>query len=85
MLKGALVMSLSLEEISQCQGALSAQDGALRLRLGRQSVNLLPVPRMTKTFTFDIIGRTWVVGREFESHVKKKHFLKRLTFLMSRI
>ena len=41
----------------------------MRLRLGRQLVNLLPLAQQTKTFTNGVDGRSWVVGREFESHV----------------
>ena len=43
----------------------------LRLRLlDKGSVNLLPLAQRTKTLTNgDDIGRTWVVGREVESHV----------------
>ena len=41
----------------------------MRLRLGRRSVNLLPLAQRIKTFTNGDAGRTWVVGDEFESHV----------------
>ena len=41
----------------------------MRFRLGRRLVNLLPLAQRTKTFTNGVDGRTWVVDREFESHV----------------
>ena len=45
-----------------------------------------PNPR-TKTLTNGIIGRTGVVGREFESHVhhEKRCMKKKVSFLMARI
>ena len=50
----------------------------MRLRLGRRLVSLLPSAQRTKTFTNGVDGRTWVVGREFESHVHHE-----VSFLMS--
>ena len=43
----------------------------MRLRLGRRLVNLLPLAQRTinKTVTNGDDGRTWVVGRAFETHV----------------
>ena len=41
----------------------------IRLSLGRRLVNLLPVAQRTNAFTNGVVGRPWVVGREFESHV----------------
>ena len=41
----------------------------MRLRLGGRLVNLLPLAQRTKTLTNGDDGRTWVVGREFESLV----------------
>ena len=41
----------------------------IRLSLGRQLVNLLPVAQRTHAFTNGVDDRPWVVGREFESHV----------------
>ena len=52
-------------EIRSVPGGVSV----MRLRLGRRLVNLLPLAQRTKTFTNGVVGRTWVVGREFESHV----------------
>ena len=43
--------------------------GVMRLRLDRRLVNLFTLAQRTKTLTNDIDGRTWVVGRGFESHV----------------
>ena len=61
-------------------------ESVVRLRLGRRLVTLLPVVPLTETLTNGIIGRTWVVGVEFESHVHhEKCFVKKTTFLMSRI
>ena len=39
----------------------------MRLTLGRRLANLLPLTQWTKTLTNGDDGRTWVVGREFES------------------
>ena len=41
----------------------------IRLSLGRRLVNHLPVAQRTNAFTNGVDSRTWVVGREFESHV----------------
>ena len=43
----------------------------MRLSLGRQLVNLLPVAQrtMNNALTNGFVDRPWVVGREFESHV----------------
>ena len=44
-------------------------DIVLRLRLGsRRSVNILPLAQRTinKILTNGVVGRTWVVGCEFE-------------------
>ena len=41
----------------------------MRRGLGRRLVNLLPPAQRTKTLTNGVVGRTWVVGREFGSHV----------------
>ena len=43
--------------------------GVVRLGLGRRLVNLLPVAQRTNALTNGVVGRPWVVGREFESHV----------------
>ena len=45
------------------------QVNVVRLRLGRRLDNLLPLAQRTKDLTNGVDGRTWVVGREFESHV----------------
>ena len=37
--------------------------------MGGRSVNLLPLAQRNKTLTNGVDGRTWVVRREFESHV----------------
>ena len=41
----------------------------IRLSLGRRLVNLLPAAQRTNALTYGVVGRPWVVGREFESHV----------------
>ena len=50
-------------------------DRVIRLRLGRRSVNLLPVrvTQRTKTLTKGVVGRTCVADREFESHGRHEH------------
>ena len=50
-----------------------AEDG-MRLRLGGRLVNLLPLAQRTKTLANGDDGRTWVVGRVFESHVHEIAF-----------
>ena len=40
--------------------------------LGRRLVDLLPVAQRTSAFTNGVVGRQWVVGREFESHVPRQ-------------
>ena len=58
----------------------------IRLRLGRRSVNLLPVVQRTNAFTNGVVDRPWVVGREFESHVHHENASKRkVNFPVSRI
>ena len=53
----------------------------MRLRLGRRLVDLLPVVQRTKTFANGVDGRTWVVGREFETHLHHENrFLKKSEF-----
>ena len=44
-------------------------ENVMRLGLGRRTVNLLHLAQRTKIFTNGVDGRTWIVGREFESHV----------------
>ena len=58
----------------------------IRLGLGRQKVNLLPLAQRTNAFTNGVVDRPWVVGREFESHVHHENaFLRKVYFLMSKI
>ena len=57
----------------------------MRLRLGRRLVKLFPVAQRTTAMTCSDDGRTWVVGREFESHVHHEiAFYRIVKFLMSR-
>ena len=44
-------------------------ESVIRLSLGRRLVNLLPVAKQSNALTNGVVGRPWVVGREFESHV----------------
>ena len=58
----------------------------MRLRLGRRLALLLPVAQRTKTLTNGVVGGTWVVGRDFESHVHHEiAFERKVIFLMSNI
>ena len=50
-------------------GAVEIGGIVMRLTLGRRLVNLWPVAQRTNAFTNGVVGRPWVVGREFESHV----------------
>ena len=48
---------------------------ATRISLGRSKVNLLPVARQNNTLTNGDDGRTWALGREFESrHLSNETF-----------
>ena len=45
----------------------------VRLSLGRRVVNLLPVAQRTIALTYSVVDRPWVVGHEFESHVRHEN------------
>ena len=46
----------------------------------------LQVAQRTNAFTNTVVGRTWVVGRDIESHVHHENaFEGKVNFLMSRI
>ena len=61
----------------------------MRLRMDTRRLGiLLPLAQRTinKTLTNGVDGRTWVVGREFESHVHHEiAFQRKVSYLMSRI
>ena len=44
-------------------------ESVIRLSLRRRLVNLLPVAQQINAFTNGVVDRSWVVGREFESHI----------------
>ena len=57
--------------------------GVTRLRLGRRSVNRLPVrvvAQRANALANGVVGRAWVLGREFESltNLQNKPFLRKL-------
>ena len=65
-------------------GAFGRSD--IRVSFGRRSVNLLPVAQRTNAVINGVVDRSWLVGREFESHVHHENaFLRKANFLMSRI
>ena len=46
----------------------AARARAIRLSWGRRLVHHYSVAQRTNALTNDVVGRTWVLGREFESH-----------------
>ena len=58
----------------------------IRLSFGRRLVNVLPVAQRTNALTNGVVGRPWVVDREFESHVHHETDLKKkVNFIMKNL
>ena len=65
--------SVQWHELEERTAAAAAAAVVIRLILGRRLVNLLPVAQRTNAFTNGVVDRPWVVGREFESHVRHEN------------